>query len=129
MILIFLVTLAVISCLPASIAKNKGRSFGSWWVYGFLLFPIALIHSLAMSKDFEGLEAQAIASGNRKCPACAELVKVEAKICKHCRNDLEPYVAEVETIEAPSGQKRKELIITTIGIFGFVFLMAFLGSG
>ena len=99
MILIFLVTLAVISCLPASIAKNKGRSFGSWWVYGFLLFPIALIHSLAMSKDVEGLEAQAIASGNRKCPACAEMVKVEAIICKHCGSKLEPHIENSEKDE------------------------------
>lgn len=40
----------VIACLglgiiPARIAKEKGYSFGTWYVYGILLFPIAFIHS------------------------------------------------------------------------------------
>ena len=36
--------------IPATIAKNKGRSFGRWYVYGVLLFIVALIHSLLISK-------------------------------------------------------------------------------
>ncbi|OGS90104.1 MAG: hypothetical protein A2Z95_08385 [Gallionellales bacterium GWA2_60_18] len=30
----------------------------------------------------------------RKCPFCAETVRIEAKICKHCRSDLPEYKAE-----------------------------------
>ena len=30
--------------IPASIAKRKGYSFGLWWLYGWLLFLVALIH-------------------------------------------------------------------------------------
>jgi predicted amidophosphoribosyltransferase len=26
----------------------------------------------------------------RKCPACAEFVSKEAKVCKHCRTELVP---------------------------------------
>ena len=100
-ILSWLAVVAVISCIPAAIAKGKGRSFAGWWFYAVLIFPIALIHSLVVSKNIEGLEQQALESGNRKCPACAEMVKVEAKICKHCGNDLEPYVAQVDP-DAPT---------------------------
>jgi len=31
--------------IPASIAKGKGYSFGLWWIYGWLLFIVALIHA------------------------------------------------------------------------------------
>jgi hypothetical protein len=30
---------------------------------------------------------------NRKCPNCAEFVKAEAKICKHCKTELPPLVS------------------------------------
>ena len=32
-----------------------------------------------------------------KCPSCAELISIEAKICKACRTNVEKYVAEVES--------------------------------
>ena len=44
---------ACLACIPASIAKKKGRRFGRWWVYGWLLFLIALIHSLCLPDDRE----------------------------------------------------------------------------
>lgn len=42
-ILIFAV---LIGLLPAYIARKKGRSFGLWWIYGALLFIVALPHAL-----------------------------------------------------------------------------------
>ena len=35
---------AGLACIPAKIAQRKGYSFGLWWVYGFFLFIIAIIH-------------------------------------------------------------------------------------
>ncbi|MFA7287211.1 MAG: GlsB/YeaQ/YmgE family stress response membrane protein [Patescibacteria group bacterium] len=32
----------------------------------------------------------------RKCPFCAEVVRIEAKICKHCRSDLPEYKVEAD---------------------------------
>ena len=34
--------------IPAKIASDKGRSFGKWYLYGFLLFIIALIHAAVL---------------------------------------------------------------------------------
>jgi uncharacterized membrane protein (DUF4010 family) len=57
------------------IAESKGRSFFKWWLYGTLLFIVAIVHVLCISKMV-------------KCPKCAELIKVEATICKHCKSEV-----------------------------------------
>ena len=90
----YLLFWAMLACIPALIAKNKGRDFVFWYLYGFLIFPVALINSLAISPSIEGLEQQALDNGKRKCPFCAEMVKFEAKICKHCGGQL-PQAAKV----------------------------------
>jgi membrane protein implicated in regulation of membrane protease activity len=46
-ILIFAILLGLI---PAVIAKNKGRAFFPWWVYGVFLFIIALVHALLLKR-------------------------------------------------------------------------------
>lgn len=39
-----------------------------------------------------------------KCPFCAEEVKMEAKICKHCGRDITPvYAGESQTSSSTSG--------------------------
>jgi cytochrome c-type biogenesis protein len=42
MILLILVVLVVLGLIPAYIAKMKGRNFFDWWLFGVLLFPVAL---------------------------------------------------------------------------------------
>lgn len=34
----------IIGVIPAMIAKKKGRSFIGWYIYGVLLFVVALPH-------------------------------------------------------------------------------------
>jgi len=43
-----LIGAAVLAFIPANIAKSKGRSFGAWYVYGFLLWIVAIIHAAAL---------------------------------------------------------------------------------
>jgi len=43
-----LIGAAVLAFIPASIARSKGRSFGAWYVYGFLLWIVAVIHAAAL---------------------------------------------------------------------------------
>ena len=50
---IFLLLLVV--CLPLNIAKNKGllkteKQLTTWYIYLFLAYPIALIHTIIVSK-------------------------------------------------------------------------------
>ena len=35
---------AALGLIPANIAKKKGYSFGLWWLYGWMLFIVAIIH-------------------------------------------------------------------------------------
>jgi hypothetical protein len=74
--------------LPAFIAQGKGRSFFGWWIYGMLLFIVALPHSLIIKENKAAIEEVAIADGGKYCPFCAEIVKAAALKCKHCGSDL-----------------------------------------
>lgn len=39
-----LIMAAGLAFIPATIAKNKGYNFGLWWLYGWMLFIVAIIH-------------------------------------------------------------------------------------
>jgi hypothetical protein len=47
-IVIRLVIALFLGLIPAYIADSKGRNFFLWWLYGWMLFLVALIHSLVM---------------------------------------------------------------------------------
>lgn len=66
-----------LACIPAFIAEKKGRSFALWFVYGFLLFIVALIHSLM-------IEPNEYAPGMKKCSECQKIISNEARVCSFC---------------------------------------------
>ena len=70
----------IIGLIPAAIAQSKGRNFVEWWIFGSALFIIALPAAFIIKP---------IVKGVRKCPYCAELVKKEATVCKHCGRCVE----------------------------------------
>lgn len=83
----------MLGLIPAAIARSKGRSFGGWWLYGALIFIVALPHAILARPLDEGIARQQVEFGNRKCPHCAEWIKREAKVCRYCGRDVEQNAA------------------------------------
>jgi hypothetical protein len=72
----------------AMIAGSKGHSAGLWFIYGALIWPIALVHILVTPAAVGHQERVALQSGNKKCPRCAEIVKSEARVCRFCSHEF-----------------------------------------
>ena len=67
-------------------AQRKGFSLVAGILGGVLLGPLALLMFFV-----SGVSSS---DRNRRCPYCAEWIRAEATICKHCRKDLPPVVSQ-----------------------------------
>jgi hypothetical protein len=72
-----------IAAQVANQAAKKGRNYNSFFVLT-LFFPL-IMWLVVSSISADGSQATA---GTKKCPKCAEYVKVEATLCKHCGSEL-----------------------------------------
>ena len=98
-----LIVAALIGVIPAAIASSKGYSFALWWFFGATLFVVALPIALLMSPNLAAIERSKLCEGMKKCPFCAELVKVEARVCKHCGRDFPHPVSETPQSQDRAG--------------------------
>ena len=79
---------AILGIITGMIAKNKGRNFFPWWLYGTLIFIVAIVHVLIIKPTEGHEERQQLAGGGKKCPQCAEVVKEQAKVCRFCGHEF-----------------------------------------
>lgn len=96
--MIWIITWLICGFICSVIAGAKGRSASMYFLTGLILGPLGIVLCAVIPANVAQVERDAVQLGNlRKCPFCAELVKTEAIVCKHCSRDLEPV-----TIKSPS---------------------------
>jgi hypothetical protein len=108
----FLLWLGINALVGYAIGQRKNE-VGAAIAISILLGPIGWLLAL-------------VSPGNlRKCPFCAEGVKPEAKVCRHCGRELPSMPVRVAPLNALNPNVRRNIIIT-LSIVAVLVLGAFI---
>lgn len=80
----YLIIPLVIAVVVALAARDKGRNPIGWFIYAFLLWPVAAIHISLAKRNTDRASDRRSAYDEKTCPQCAETVKVAARVCRFC---------------------------------------------
>lgn len=71
-------------------ASSRGRSGFGWFVLAMLISPLLAVILVAVMPPLASAPGEPDLDGLRTCPMCAELIKRDARKCKHCGSDVAP---------------------------------------
>lgn len=75
------------------VARARGRSGLGWWLFSMFLTPLLgfiMVALLPSRKPPAPGGETPTPDTHVKCPDCAEFVRMEARVCKHCGCKLVP---------------------------------------
>jgi len=76
------------------VASQRGYYGIGWVIYSLLLWPLALLHLLVLPKNRAAIERRELDSGEFvRCPHCAEVIKLGAKVCRLCGREVAEELA------------------------------------
>jgi hypothetical protein len=81
-----LIVVVLLGSIPATLARLRGRSFGRWWLYGALFFPVALLSALRITATPGASDVSR--SVLLRCPRCDTHVQANAPRCYACGSPL-----------------------------------------
>lgn len=82
----------VFAILAGYLASTKGRSGFGWFFLALFISPLIAFIAILIAGE-----------SGKKCPACAETVKLEALKCKHCGHGFTQQSVEEEKLKKASG--------------------------
>jgi hypothetical protein len=107
------------AAIGAYAAQKKGFSTVGGVIGGILLGPLAFLLFFVSGVVSSGEQ-------QRKCPYCAEWVRPEATVCKHCHKEI-PAVAAAS---APRGSAlRRVFVMVAVVVLALVAIFAFIIVG
>jgi len=80
----------IFSVLIGVLAGSWGRSGFGWFVLALLVSPLLAVLALLIAGRYKGSSGSGssyLHDREKKCPDCAERVKLEARVCKHCGHE------------------------------------------
>lgn len=82
-IIIGILQAIICAALASNLAEKKGYSSGAWGACGFFFSIIGLIAAAGLPPRGDLYHRGPILV--KTCPTCAEPIKIEAKVCRYCR--------------------------------------------
>ena len=77
----YILVAVVFGAVAAIIARVKARNVVGWFLAGLLIGPFALVVVVLPARVKDGRFAE--------CPACCEVVRADATVCRHCGTAFE----------------------------------------